>query len=42
MLARSVMIVVFVPGETISQGSPVLTGLTAGVPPKSSDMAVNL
>lgn len=40
MLARSAMIVVFVPGQVISQGSSVYTGLTAGVPPKSFlDMA---
>lgn len=35
MLARSAMAVVFVPGETISQGIPVSTGLTAGNSPKS-------
>lgn len=41
MLARSVMIVVFVPGEVISQGSPDLSGLTAEERPVSvsADMA---
>jgi hypothetical protein len=34
MLAQSVMTVVFVPGEVISQGSLVHTGLTAGKTPK--------
>ncbi len=38
MLARSAMAVVFVPGEKISQGILVSTGLTAGNSPKSSDM----
>lgn len=33
MLARSVMTVVFVPGEVISQGSSEQSGLTAGEKP---------
>ncbi|EIT86648.1 hypothetical protein A374_03719 [Fictibacillus macauensis ZFHKF-1] len=38
MLARAATPVVFVPGEKISQGILVSTGLTAGNSPKSQDM----
>ncbi len=38
MLAQPEMAVVFVPDQSISQGSLVTTGLTAGKAPTSSDM----